>query len=79
MIQLFQITISLTLGFFYGFIFKHISKSMLITCLITILLTVGYIYLMFYINLGVINYILKICIVVGFILSIKVSNLKKKV
>ena len=76
--QLFQIIISLLLRVLYGFLFKYISKSMVVTCLITILLTIGYIYLMFYLNLGIINYILKINIIIGFILFLKVSNLKKK-
>ncbi len=78
MSQLFQILISVTLGFIYGLIFKYISKSMFLTCLITITLTIGYIYLMFNLNLGIINYILKISIIAGFILFTKVSNFKKR-
>lgn len=76
--QLFQIIISIILGFLYGFIFKYISKSMLMTCLVTFILTIGYIYIMFYLNLGIINYILKISTILGFILFLKTSNLKKK-
>lgn len=78
MSQFFQILISLTFGFIYGFIFKYISKSMLFTCLITIALTIGYIYLIFNLNLGIINYILKLSIIAGFILFTKVSNYKKR-
>ena len=79
MSQLFQILISISLGFLYGLIFKYISKSKFLTCIITISLTIGYIYLMYNLNLGIINYILKISIIVGFILSTKVSTNKKRV
>ncbi len=77
--QFLQIVVSLILGFLYGLIFKFISKSMFITSIVTILLTIGYIYIMFYLNLGIVNYILKLSIILGFILSLKVSNLSKKV
>lgn len=77
--QLFQIIISLLIGIFYGFIFKYISKSMLITCIITFTVTIGYIYIIFLLNMGTINYILKLSIISGFILYTKVSNLIKKV
>lgn len=77
--QFLQILVSLILGFLYGLIFKFISKSMFITSIVTILLTIGYVYIMFYLNLGIVNYILKLSIILGFILSLKVSNLSKKV
>ena len=77
--QFLQILVSLILGFLYGLIFKFISKSMFITSIFTILLTIGYVYIMFYLNLGIVNYILKLSIILGFILSLKVSNLSKKV
>ncbi len=77
--QFLQIVVSLILGFLYGLIFKFITKSMFITSIVTILLTIGYIYIMFYLNLGIVNYILKLSIILGFILSLKVSNLSKKV
>ena len=76
--QLIQIIISIILGQFYGLIFKYISKSMLLTCIITFILTISYIYLIFLLNMGTINYILKISIISGFILSLKVSNLTKR-
>ena len=76
--QLIQIIISIILGQFYGLIFKYISKSMLLTCIITFILTISYIYLIFLLNMGTINYILKISIISRFILSLKVSNLTKR-
>ena len=62
-----------------AFIFKYISKSLLLTTIITTILTVSYIALMYLLNQGIINYILKICIILGFIISLKVSKIKKKV
>ena len=76
--QLIQIIISIILGQFYGLIFKYISKSMLLTCIITFILTISYIYLIFLLNMVTIDYILKISIISGFILSLKVSNLTKR-
>ena len=76
--QLIQIIVSLILGLFYGLIFKYISKSMLLTCIITFILTISYIYIIFLLNMGTINYILKISIISGFILSLKMSNLTKR-
>ena len=79
MSQLIQILISILYGFIYGFIFKLISKKLFITAIVTTIITISYVALMYYINLGIINYILKLSIILGFIIFLKVSNLKKKV
>jgi hypothetical protein len=77
--QLFQIIISIFVGFLYAFIFKLINKKLLLTTVITTILTVGYVILMYYINLGVINYILKLSIILGFIIFQKCKIFKKNV
>ena len=76
--QLIQIIISILYGFIYGIIFKFISKKLMLTTIITAILTVSYIVIMYFLNFGIINYILKISIIIGFIFYTKVSKLKKK-
>ena len=75
--QLFQIIISITLGFIYGLIFQKLNKNHLITLIITLLLTIFYITIIYYLNNGIINYILKISIISGFIIQKKCKNFKE--
>lgn len=76
--QAIQIIISLLLGFAFGILFKKVSNSLLLTLVLSTVFSIMYIILMYFINNGNINYILKISIVLGFIINYKVSNLRKK-
>ena len=69
--QLIQILISILYGFLYGFLYKYISHKLLITTIITMIITISYIALMYYLNNGIINYILKISIIIGFLIYSK--------
>lgn len=76
--QLIQILLSVFWGFVYGMVFKLISKRLLLVLLFSTFITIIYVLLMYYLNNGIINYILKISIILGFIINYKVSNLRKK-
>ena len=77
--QLIQILVSVLFGFLYGVIFKWISKKLFLTSIVTTVLTICYVAIMYFLNHGIINYILKISIIIGFILYLNLSKINKKV
>ncbi len=76
--ELLLIIISIIYGFTFSFIFRYLKTSLLLSLLQSITFTSTYIYIMYILNNGIINYILKISIIIGFVLYLKVSNLPKK-
>lgn len=77
--QLIQIIISIIIGIIYGIIFTVSKNKKLFTLVCTIIITTLYIYLIYLLNNGTINYILKINLILGFLIYNYVSNLTKKV
>lgn len=77
--QLLLIIISIIYGFVFSFIFKYLKKSFFLSLLQSVIFTSLYIYLMYILNSGTINYILKMSIIIGFLLYLKMSNIHKKV
>lgn len=73
--QLFLILISFIFGYFYLYISKLNNFKMLIT---TVIYTILYIYIIYLLNDGTINYILKISLILGYLLNNKCKILPKK-
>ena len=73
--QLFLILISFIFGYFYLYISKLNNFKMLIT---TVMYTILYIYIIYLLNDGTINYILKISLILGYLLNNKCKILTKK-
>ncbi len=73
--QLFLILISFIFGYFYLYISKLNNFKMLIT---TVIHTILYIYIIYLLNDGTINYILKISLILGYLLNNKCKILPKK-
>lgn len=73
--QLFLILISFIFGYFYLYISKLNNFKMLIT---TVIYTILYIYIIYLLNDGNINYILKISLILGYLLNNKCKILPKK-
>ena len=73
--QLFLILISFIFGYFYLYISKLNNFKMLIT---TVMYTILYIYIIYLLNDGTINYILKISLILGYLLNNKCKILPKK-
>lgn len=73
--QLFLIIISFIFGYFYLYISKLNNFKMLIT---TVMYTILYIYIIYLLNDGTINYILKISLILGYLLNNKCKILPKK-
>ena len=73
--QLFLILISFIFGYFYLYISKLNNFKMLIT---TVINTILYIYIIYLLNDGTINYILKISLILGYLLNNKCKILPKK-
>ena len=73
--QLFLILISFIFGYFYLYISKLNNFKMLIT---TVMYTILYIYIIYLLNDGTINYILKISLILGYLLNNKCKILAKK-
>lgn len=73
--QLFLILISFIFGYFYLYISKLNNFKMLIT---TVMYTILYIYIIYLLNDGNINYILKISLILGYLLNNKCKILPKK-
>ena len=73
--QLFLILISFIFGYFYLYISKLNNFKMLIT---TVMYTILYIYIIYLLNDGTINYILKISLILGYLLNNKCKILLKK-
>ena len=73
--QLFLILISFIFGYFYLYISKLNNFKMLIT---TVMYTILYIYIIYLLNDGTINYILKISLILGYLLNNKCKMLPKK-
>lgn len=73
--QLLLIILSILLGYLYAYITKLNNTKMFI---LTILFTLIYIYILFLLNDGIINYILKIALILGYILNYKCKTLIKK-
>ncbi len=79
MIQLLQVIVSILWGFIYGFIYDNLLNKQLYIAIVTTIMTIAYIAIMYYLNYGIISYILKINLIFGFFLYKKVSKLLKKV
>ena len=85
MIQLFLLTVSFTYGLAIGMIYYLILRKILKTenihiifnTLFFIIATLIYIAIFYYLNNGDIHLYLKLVLIIGFILSFKVSNLSK--
>ena len=73
--QLLLILISFIFGYFYLYISKLNNFKMLIT---TVIYTILYIYIIYLLNDGTINYILKISLILGYLLNNKCKILPKK-
>lgn len=73
--QLFLILISFIFGYFYLYISKLNNFKMLIT---TVMYTILYIYIIYLLNDGTINYILKLSLILGYLLNNKCKILPKK-
>ena len=73
--QLFLILISFIFGYFYLYISKLNNFKILIT---TVMYTILYIYIIYLLNDGTINYILKISLILGYLLNNKCKILPKK-
>ena len=73
--QLLLILISFIFGYFYLYISKLNNFKMLIT---TVMYTILYIYIIYLLNDGTINYILKISLIFGYLLNNKCKILPKK-
>lgn len=73
--QLLLILISFVFGYFYLYISKLNNFKMLIT---TVIYTILYIYIIYLLNDGTINYILKISLILGYLLNNKCKILPKK-
>ncbi len=73
--QLLLILISFIFGYFYLYISKLNNFKMLIT---TVMYTILYIYIIYLLNDGTINYILKISLILGYLLNNKCKILPKK-
>ena len=73
--QLFLILISFIFGYFYLYISKLNNFKMLIT---TVMYTILYIYIIYLLNDGTINYILKISLILVYLLNNKCKILPKK-
>lgn len=73
--QLFLILISFIFGYFYLYISKLNNFKMLMT---TVMYTILYIYIIYLLNDGTINYILKISLILGYLLNNKCKILPKK-
>lgn len=73
--QLLLILISFIFGYFYLYISKLNNFKMLIT---TVIYTILYIYIIYLLNDGNINYILKISLILGYLLNNKCKILPKK-
>ena len=73
--QLFLILIFFIFGYFYLYISKLNNFKMLIT---TVMYTILYIYIIYLLNDGTINYILKISLILGYLLNNKCKILPKK-
>lgn len=66
-------------GFFYFFIFNNKEKylTIILKMLYFLILTLLYITLIYFINEGVVHLYMKILLIIGFLLSLFVSNLCK--
>lgn len=73
--QLLLILTSFLFGYFYLYISKLNNFKMLIT---TVMYTILYIYIIYLLNDGTINYILKISLILGYLLNNKCKILPKK-
>lgn len=73
--QLLLILTSFIFGYFYLYISKLNNFKMLIT---TVMYTILYIYIIYLLNDGTINYILKISLILGYLLNNKCKILPKK-
>ncbi len=73
--QLLLILTSFIFGYFYLYISKLNNFKMLIT---TVMYTILYIYIIYLLNDGNINYILKISLILGYLLNNKCKILPKK-
>lgn len=73
--QLVLILTSFIFGYFYLYISKLNNFKMLIT---TVMYTILYIYIIYLLNDGTINYILKISLILGYLLNNKCKILPKK-
>lgn len=73
--QLILILISFIFGYFYLYISKLNNFKMLIT---TVIYTILYIYIIYLLNDGTINYILKISLILGYLFNNKCKILSKK-
>lgn len=73
--QLLLILTSFIFGYFYLYISKLNNFKMLIT---TVMYTILYIYIIYLLNDGTINYILKISLILGCLLNNKCKILPKK-
>lgn len=73
--QLILILISFIFGYFYLYISKLNNFKMLIA---TVIYTILYIYIIYLLNDGTINYILKISLILGYLFNNKCKILSKK-
>lgn len=73
--QLILILISFIFGYFYLYISKLNNFKILIT---TVIYTILYIYIIYLLNDGTINYILKISLILGYLFNNKCKILSKK-
>jgi hypothetical protein len=74
--SLLLINISIVYGFLFGMVFLRIRKYYILQILSFLLFTLFYIFIMYKLNYGIINYILKLCLVGGFIIYCKINNKK---
>lgn len=76
--QLLLILISIIYGFISAYIFSKINKYHILILLSLFILTIIYIYIIYLLNNGSINYILKINIILGWYLYYKSVKFNKK-
>lgn len=72
------ILISISYGFLYAILFKYLKANHLLMFITSILLTLLYIFMVYKLNNGIINYILKLSLIGGFYIYYKLSNQLKK-
>ena len=73
--QFLLIILSIFFGFVFSIIFKLTKNKYLITLLISIMFTLIYLFIMYIFNDGIINFTLKLSIIFGYILYLKLSNM----
>lgn len=73
--QFLLIILSIFFGFVFSIIFKLTKNKYLITMLISIMFTLIYLFIMYIFNDGIINFTLKLAIIFGYILYLKLSNM----